>query len=86
MTEEYNYIGVLADFTLSASSTIEIDDELRYFLESETTWLSLAKKPTDSRLAFWKDQRRDHEKRVIESVSKRQIRDPQRVEPFDPFR
>src|SRR3990167_7511280 len=35
LTAEYNYIGVLADFTLSASSTIEIDDELRYFLESE---------------------------------------------------
>lgn len=91
-TAEYNYVGVLADFTLSASSTLALNDELREFLEGYATWLALAKKPTDPRLGFWKDHlfspnaQVNLHQRVIDSVSKRQIRDPKYVEPYDPHR
>lgn len=84
ITAVYNYVGILSDFTLSASSTVDIGDELREFLEGYATWLSFAKTPTHIAVPWWKEHLPLLERRVVKSVSKRQIRDPKRVAPFNP--
>lgn len=85
LTAKYNYIGGLADFTLSTLSTLDLEDDWREFLEGYAVWLSLAKSPTDQRLPFWKSHLGDLEQRVRDSVAKRQIRDAKRVQPFNPY-
>ena len=87
LTASYDYIGVLSDFTLSDSSTLDLNDELREYMEAYATMISLGKKPTDKRLEFWmnevKDVGRLH-RSVIRRVAKRNIRESRRVQPYNP--
>lgn len=85
LTLSYDYIGVLPDFTLSGSSTVDLNDELREYMEGYAAMLSLGKKPTDKRLEFWASQVKDGgrlHRSVIRRVAKRNIRESKRVQPY----
>lgn len=84
LTLSLDYINVLADFTLSASSTIDINDEQCDWLEAYVTKKALMKTPTDLRLPAWDAELDKLTLMVIDSVSGRQIRDAEYVEGYDP--
>lgn len=85
LTLSLDYINSLPDFTLSGSSTIDVNDEQNDWLEARATYLALLKTPTDPRIAEWKGILQELTLMVIDSVSGRQIRDPQFVEIYDPY-
>lgn len=85
LTLTYDYVQYLADFTLSASSVVNINDELREFIEAYATRLALAKIPSDTRIQFWDMEIKRLQEIVTASVSDRQIRDPEFVDDYDPL-
>lgn len=85
LTTSVDYIGTVADFTLSASSTLAaINDEWKEFIEAYATWLALGKNPEDKRLAFWGAEVTRLSPETILNVSQRNLRDAKYVEPYDP--
>lgn len=84
LTVAYDYITALADYTLSGSSTVDINDEILEYAEAYGTWKALGKVPGDSRVKFWGTEIERLEKMVLKSVSKRDIRQSEFVEPYDP--
>lgn len=84
-----DYIAQLADYTLSINSTSEIMDSWREYMEGYACMLSLARIPTDPRYPFWVKQvegdeagRGVLERKVLESVSQRDISGRKYVELF----
>lgn len=84
LTLTYDYIKVLDDMTLSASSTIDIFDECRRFIEADATAELLGKNPEDKRFSRWEKKTERYEEKLKRSVSKRELRESSYVEPYNP--
>lgn len=84
LSVDYDYITALPDYTLSAVSTVDVNDEVVEYEEAYATWKSLIKVPSDTRVKFWGSEIARLEKVVLKSVSKRDIRQSEYVEPYDP--
>src|SRR3990167_5581702 len=84
LTVAYDYIGYLSDYTLSGSSTVDINDELTEYMEAYATWKVLGKMPSDTRIKFWGSEITRLEVVALKSVGKRNIRESEYVEPYDP--
>jgi hypothetical protein len=85
LTLLYDYITVLADMTLSGSSTVDINDEIRRYIEADATADLLSKDAGDKRLPTWTRRSERYEGRVKKSVSKREIRESSYVPPYNPY-
>lgn len=85
VTLAYDYIKILSDMTLSTSSTIDIFDECRRYIESNATEELLAKNPEDKRLPRWEKKTVRYEGKLKKSVSKREIRESAYVAPYNPY-
>lgn len=83
LTVAYDYITYLSDYTLSGSSTVDINDELAEYMEAYATWKALGKMPSDTRLKYWASEVDRLETVALKSVSKRDIRESQYVEPYN---
>lgn len=84
LTLSYDYIKILPDFTLSGSSMIDISDTVRRFIEASATEMLLLRDAGDKRLPAWTRRRERMEAKVIQSVSKKEIRESTYVEEYDP--
>lgn len=84
LTLNYDYIQILADYTLSGSSTTNINDELLDYAEAYAIYLSLLKNPEDKRIPLWRDRIKSLEEDVFMGVSKRNIRESRYAPPYDP--
>lgn len=85
LTLLYDYIKVLPDFTLSGSSTTDINDECRRFIEARATETILDKNAADKRLPVWAARALKYEGILRKSVSKREIRESSYVQPYSPY-
>jgi len=80
-----DYIKWLADYTLSASSTTDIMDEWREFMEGDATRRALMKTPTDPRLKTWQEEVKGIlTTNILKSVGKRDASARKYVEIFNP--
>lgn len=84
LTVNYDYIQYLADYTLSGSSTVNINDELLDYVEAYAIYMSLLKNQEDKRIPLWRDRIKELEQDVLVSVSKRNIRESRYATPYDP--
>lgn len=82
LTLSYDYIRILADYTLSGSSTSDVDDEHREFMEAYATYKALLKNPEDKRLMGFKSDLARLEPNVARSVKIRNQRESVHVAPF----
>lgn len=82
LTVNYDYIRYLADYTLSGSSTSDVDDEHREYMEVYATYKALLKNPEDKRIAGFARDIERLEPKVIKSVKIRNQRESVHVEPF----
>ena len=82
LTVAYDYIKLLADYTLSASSTSDVEDEHAEFMEAYCTYKSLLIQPSDVRIKFWVTEIKRLEMIVEESAKQRIQRESKRVEPW----
>ena len=80
-----DYIESLADYTLATDSTSNNPDVWAEYMEAYATLLALERDPADARIKIWKDKLLGLKGDVIKSVAKRQIRDAEFVEPYNPF-
>lgn len=78
----YDYIKVLADYTLSGSSTSDLDDENAEFREAYATYKALLVYPTEKGIPVWANDIKRLEMIVTKSVSKRNQRESVYVEPY----
>lgn len=83
LTVAYDYITYLLDYTLSGSSTVDINDELAEYMEAYATWKALGKVPSDTRLKYWVSEVDRLESVALKSVAKRDIRESEYVEPYN---
>lgn len=85
LTLSYDYDGVLADYTLSASSTVDLNDELSEFEEAYATRLAYNKYPEEAdRRKVWDAEILRLEPIVKSAVSSRNIREPRYVQTWRP--
>ena len=82
LTVAYDYIPKLDDYTLSGSSTSNVDDEHTEFMEAYCTYKSLLKQPTDERIKYWLGEIQRLEKVVADSAKQRNQRESRRIEAF----
>ena len=80
LTAAYDYIKSLSDYTLSGSSTSDIDDEHTEFMEAYATYKSLLVQPSDVRIKFWLTEIQRLEKVVEDSARQRNQRESRRIE------
>ena len=78
----YDYIKVLTDYTLSASSTSDVDDEHRDFMEAYATYKALLPRAGDLRIKNFAQEIIRLEPNVIKSVRIRNQRESIHVQPF----
>lgn len=77
-----DYIESLPDYALSGSSTVDLPDLWIEFIEKKAAFDLLIKKPEDKRRRELAAELRDMRPDIINSVSRRQIRDPIYVQPY----
>lgn len=84
LSTSLDYIETLADYTLSSTSTSNIPDVWAEYMEAVATRLALERDPKDERIAIWRNKLVELRPLVVQSVSKRQLRDAEYVEPYHP--
>lgn len=82
LTAEYSYIGTATDYALNGSTSSELPDEVREYMEAYATMMAYGKYSSDPNRKFWEKEVERLEPKLIESVSRRQIRDSKRVTPY----
>lgn len=82
LTLQLDYIQYLADYILSAASTVNLNDELAQYLEAHTCYLALLHTPEDKRIPLWREEIKRLEPIVIRSSGQRNLRDSEYVEPY----